>query len=168
MRLPSEQLYAALMRDIKQCRDKSLPLLISIELCFRLSEQYNRLLQDQLELYTFIDKEEEVCFFKNLQPLFLAESAYYCLLNYAHNFCPPDIDDQIVFWTRQMGRLEKFQRKHPEFYSYYSNGQCQLDAIYYTRPLPGGYPQLIGDLLARKRYHCYAKEQLKNAGKLLP
>lgn len=161
MRLLSEQLYTAMIRELTLCREKSPPLLIWVELSFRIAEDYKQLLEEQLKQYVFTDQHEEICFYKNQLPLFLAESAFYCLLNYAHNFCPAGEEEQEAFWLKQSLRLDRFRQKHAAFYSYYMNEQCQLDGIYYIPPFPDNYPKLIGDLLARKRYKDYAEDRLK-------
>ena len=149
-----------MIRDIGRTRELNLPTLIEIEFCFRIAEKYNQLLLHQLSLHSFLNQDEEIEFYKEQQPVFLSESAYYCLLNYAHSFCPTSIEDQAMFWKRQGERLLKFQQKHAEFYSYHINGQNQLDAYYYSGSLPGNYPKLKADLLARIRYAQYAEEQI--------
>ena len=160
--LPYDDLFAAMNRDLERCWCQPLPLMISIELSFRISEQYNQRLADRLADHSFQDARDEIDFFKNIQPQFLAESAYYCLLNYAHNFCPSDSNERIAFWKRQADRLGKFKVKNPLFYQYHNSNSTESDNLYYRQPLPGNFPKLLGDLWARERFAIYAQEQVQN------
>lgn len=155
-----DQLYATLIRELDHCGGRGLPLLISIELRFRIAEQYNRRLLKQVEDNGFTDPDDEINFYKNILPKFIAESAYYCLLNYAHNFCPADSEEKNAFWNRQANRIEKYKQRYPEFVAYYESGENRDDLKYYMRPLPGEFPKHIGELMARERYARYAQEQM--------
>lgn len=169
-----EQLYQELLNDLRYCQEKGLPFLVETEYCFYLSEKYRGLLRDELTGYIFHSIEEEVHFFKNINPKFIAESEYASLLNYAGNFCPETtyLADIQHFWLRQASRLEKFKKEHKEFYAYYLEGHTHLDTVYYTRAsqLPGepdfyrtsnDYDLLTGRLLAQERYVVYAGKQLE-------
>ena len=169
-----EQLYQDLLNDLRYCQGKGLPFLAETEYCFYLAEKYRGLLREELNGYSFPSVEEEIHFFKNIRPKFIAQSEYFSLLNYAGNFCPSaDPTDERNFWIRQSNRLEKFRKDNKEFYDYYSTGSSHLDIIYYTASstipekqesnerLNRDYGLLAGQLMARERYVTYATRQLE-------
>lgn len=159
----SEQVYQEMLFDLLQCLNKGLPSIVEIECGFRTAERYRRLVQEELDRYQFIDKTEEIRFYKEIRPRFIGESAYYRLLNYGQNFCPVHADphEQRTFWMRQVNRLEQYKIKFSEFYCYYNSGKTDLDELYYTSPWPGRFDERCGELMARERYASYACEQMK-------
>jgi len=158
-----ELLYRELQLELLQCFNKGLPQLVEIECAFRTSERYQRKMNEHVSQRSFSDRAEEICFYKNIYPRFLGESAFYRLLNYGHNFCPADAtpSEKKRFWTSQLARLEQYKTKHREFYAYYESGNTEMDEIHFATPLPDRYDMLIGELRARERYAAYAAEQLK-------
>lgn len=174
MKLRSEQLYNEMQTDLRLCRAKELSFQVETECCFRISEKYWSLLRNDLRKTGFPSLTDEIYFFKEIKPKFLAESEYYRLINYAANFCPDDAfpHDQKNFWIRQLNRLDKFKLQHEQFWIYFSSGQSAKDDIYFTRgdskddeysadKAASGFDELTAQLIARQHYAVYARDKLK-------
>ena len=175
MKLRSDQLYNEMQHDLSHCRDKGFLLQVETECCFRISEKYWQLLRDDIRKFGFTSLTDEIFFFKEIKPKFIAELEYFRLINYAANFCPDDTfpHDQKNFWTRQMNRLDKFKAQNEQFWIYYSSGQVSKDEIYFIRgdkdddeysfdKTASNFDELTGQLLARQRYNVYAREKLRS------
>jgi len=162
-----------MQHDIRHCHDKGFQFQVEAECCFRISEKYWELLRNDLGKLGFSSLTDEILFFKEIKPKFIAESEYYRLLNYAANFCPDDAfpRDQKNFWIRQLSRLEKFKIQHEQFWIYHSSGQTEKDEVFFTRGNPhhidysdhkaaSGFDELTGQLMARQRYAAFAQDKL--------
>lgn len=163
-----------MLSDLQHCQNKGLPPAVETECCYRISEKYWDILLNELKLHQFTSIEEEIYFFKEIKPRFVAESEYYRLLNYSDSFCPEDAypNDQKNFWIRQMNRLDKFKATYQEFYLYYLTRDTDRDAELFTRgdmgnqdyefdKVSSNYDHLVAQLLARERFVVYATEKLK-------
>lgn len=166
------RLYQDLERELGKCRNEGLPFITETEHCFYIAENYRGLLRESLAGYSFQSIEEEIQYFKNIKPKFIAECEYASLLNFGGSFCPStDLAEKIQFWTRQVNRLEKFQHNQKEFYFYYSSFQTHLDCVQFVSYHPSGnkifadrtrndYDLLTGQLIARQRYAVFAGKKL--------
>jgi hypothetical protein len=174
MKLRARQLYHDMLSDLRHCHNKGLPSGVEAECCYRISEKYWEILRRELSHYEFTSTEEEVYFFREIKPRFIAESEYYRLLNYSDSFCPEDAypNDQKNFWIRQINRLDKFKGTYQDFYLYYLGRASDRDSELFTRGEPenerytfdkaiSNYDHLIAQLLARERFALYAGERLK-------
>jgi hypothetical protein len=174
MKLHAKQLHHDMMSDLQHCQNKRLAPAVEVECCYRISEKYWEALRSELRSYAFSSIEEEIYFFKEIKPRFIAETEYYRLLNYSESFCPSDSnpEDQKNFWIRQLNRLDKFKSTYQDFYLYYLARQADKDAhlftagdrddkIYEFDKTTSNYDQLIAQLLARERFATYSGEKLK-------
>lgn len=169
-----ERLYQELLSNLEKCRNERHPFITETEHCFYIAERYRALLRDEVGRSKFSSVEEEIEYFRNIKPGFVAESEYASLLNFAGNFCPTSDNEQerFQFWLRQVNRLEKFKNHQKEFYDYYISDHTHLDCVQFVSWHPAGgkifhdktrndYDLMAGRLIARERYAHYAMDQLE-------
>lgn len=184
MNIRSRKLYAQMMEEIGQAESCCATELTRVEKSFSIALIFCEKIKMIAGSYLFFTESEEIEFFKYIQPLFIARMEYYMLIYQAILFKPAhDKDDIIRFWMGQLKRIESFQLRHREFYTYYTHGQTDKDADYfkqganitatksrryfYTRRsfLPG---QLAGMLLGFCQYRTYIDTELKNLYETVP
>ena len=174
MKLRAKQLYHDMMSDLQHCQNKRLAPAVEVECCFRICEKYWDILRNDLKYYEFPSLEDEIYFFREIKPRFVAEIEYYRLLNYSESFCPDDSqpEEQKNFWIRQLNRLDKFKATYQDFYLYYLARQSDKDAQLYTAgdrddknyefdKTTSNYDHLIAQLLARERFAAFAGDKVK-------
>lgn len=78
--------------------------------------------------------EEEIQFFKEIKPPFLALYLFYEQLTVIKAQTPPGDKSSISeFYLGRINRCQQFIRKNLEFYTYYSSGNKTFDTVYFTR-----------------------------------
>jgi RteC protein len=178
-------MFLDLKKDIGLCMTKGLPIEKETEYCFQISNGYCNRVREESFIYKFENPDEEIDFYKNVKPGFIAEVEYYGLVYHALLFRPKDsIDELKNFWIREMNRLEKFIMENTGFYEYYILRSSWNDANYFTREKnePGrnqteffetdklmrARPDyLAATILTLKRYKEYAAKQLQECMKKL-
>lgn len=165
------QQYLQLKEDLENCRSKELCSTAEIECCYSIAENYWFRIKSTMKQYAFKSKKEEIIFFKEVKPKFLAEKEFYSLLYHAALFMPVDIVAEMDFWLRESQRLEKFIKENQEFYNYYKSGNTAMDGILFSCEdieaeglHSGSHSQLIAIILSLERYDNYVKQRLPNAG----
>lgn len=111
--------------------------------------------------YEFTDLEEEVKFFKEIKPLFVSQYLYYDkIINLKLNEPGCDVQQKEKYYSKQMERLQRFQKKHLVFYRYCLSGETGMDEKYFTRDssifdgldidsrFSTGYDNRLGQILA--------------------
>ena len=105
----------------------------SIECCYQVSSNYWFQIRQMLSRFHFQSEEEEIDFFKRVNPLFTSEIEYYKLLFHATIFRPPDDEEARRFWQREFQRLDRFVENHPDFVLYMLTGNTCRDKQYFLR-----------------------------------
>jgi len=175
-----QQFYQSLLKDIDECRKKYSCLQKQIEHSFTICNQYWSILRNEITHHEFETLQEEICFFKQLKPLFTTEVEYYGLYYHAQLFKNGVYDPVKIeqFWTREASRLDKFIAEHRNFYEYYKAGETDKDKWYFTRTYlnnssvnepdaraSSNHDHLISSLLALERYHEFVQTELQAMGK---
>lgn len=184
MNIRSRQLYAQMMEEIGQAENCCTIELTRVEKCFSIALAFWEKVKTISGSYLFFTESEEIEFFKYIQPLFIARMEYYMLIYQAILFKPAhDKDELITYWMGQLKRIESFQLRHREFFTYYTHGQTDKDASYFkkgehiTAPKSRRYfytgrsfspGQLAGMLLGFCEYHAYISTELKNLYETIP
>lgn len=122
-----------------------------------------------IDQYGFCSEEEEIGFFRTMQPALLGRLIYYRLLYFSAVFCPEVPRMQKDFWQREAERLALFRERNSVFYEYYISGRTDRDREYFLRlqsrsacgpEMETGYASLTGELWAVERYCAYARRKL--------
>ncbi|MES2329938.1 MAG: RteC domain-containing protein [Bacteroidota bacterium] len=143
-----------------------------------IAEDHLKKLYELIPVQGFTDPDEEILFFKNAKPLFVAEREYYQRLYHGTIFGNGDIG----FWEHELGRMEKLLAEYSEFADYYHKGHTHNDYPWFSQgqaPLPtslcihpwetnprhtSARDAWVGGLLAVERYRDWikAKELIQN------
>lgn len=93
--------------------------------------------------YSFHDLEEEICFFKLVQPCFFKEQIYYERLLFAESNRPSDRKSGLKKYCRKMLKeIDCYCRANHALYSYYQMDRKDLDGqLFVSRPQP--FPWLL-------------------------
>ena len=103
-----------------------------IEGCYEISNRYWEALKQKLIDFSFISKEDEIFFFKNIKPRFTSEIEYFKLIYHFEVLNPPvGVLDKFMFMEKK--RLNRFIQQNAEFYSYYKSNGTHLDEKYFLR-----------------------------------
>lgn len=140
-----------------------------------MAEQYWVLARYDLSKHRFDTVAQEIEFFKEVKPLFIAEADYYSLLYHAELF-RRDVTDPIQlerFWQRELLRLKRFEQEQQDFVGYWRSGRTDQDQFYFVRQLKGkscpekaladdlekqqatSHDHLISTMKALERYNQY-------------
>jgi len=174
------QLYSQMQEEINELKKYCNNEILLVEKCFSIALHYWNKIKHRLAIFTFKQEEEEIIFFKNIRPLFIAAIEYYTLQYQALLFKPSnDPDELALYWLQQLKRVTLFYDRHKEFYHYYLSGQTNNDKAYFTRSASSAdtfkkndfnmksssYDDIAARIMAYRQYNSYAEEQLRT---LLP
>ncbi|GAB2815363.1 RteC domain-containing protein [Ferruginibacter profundus] len=177
MNSSSMQLYTQMQDDINDlvmhCKCET----TMIEGCFNIVIHCWGKIKKYLESYIFTTETEEIHFFKNIKPLFIAAIEYYTLHYQAILFKPSnDTNALAAYWMHELKRVEKFYTRHKEFYQYYSSGQNYNDRSYFTRACNTGkaagsklsdintassQDHVVACIIAYQKYRKYVEAELE-------
>jgi len=174
MNCNSMLLYAQMQKELNELETFCGNEVMLIEKCFNIAIHYWNKIKINLLSFTFTREEEEINFFKNIKPLFIAVIEYYTLHYQAVLFKPVNDKAQLIlYWTHELKRAELFFNRHSEFYHYYLTGQTNKDSDYFTRKAsidhtnkkatpktPASYDDIAARIIAFRQYNDYAVMQL--------
>ncbi len=177
MNLNSMQLYQQMQDDIEKSAVNCTCEMLMIENCFTITMRYWNNIKQRLDCHLFSNETEEIDFFKNIKPLFIAAIEYYTLYYQAMLFKPShDTAALTAYWMQQLKRVETFYNRHRDFYQYYTSGQTCNDNFYFIRRnnICDSTSQLFSDnkpsisydhiaarIIGYQRYLAYVKDQLE-------
>lgn len=181
MNFSSLQFYAQMQEEINRLEAYYENEILQVEGCFNITLSYLEKIIKLSESYVFCYESEEIHFFKNIKPLFLAATEYYTLLYQAVLFRPEnDRNDLVSYWLHQIKRVELFNNRHREFYHYYMTGQTHKDKTYFVRQCNTDRYQdksffkakastspdhIAARILGYQQYRSYAESQLEILGR---
>lgn len=130
----AEQLYATLSQQLGVQNNERCCEQRRTERSFGIARHFWGLLERKVKSYVFSSLEEEVYFFKKIKPLFTLEMEYYHHVYFSLLFLPDMYTfDRVLFWQREVLRMEKFKKENPEFIAYCQSGCSRKDHVFYTR-----------------------------------
>ena len=84
--------------------------------------------------YTFSDKQEEIRFFKEMKPVLLSQYYYYKKMFSIRLYDSfRDRKSRINNYHTVLDKLQRYARKHQDFYQYCMSGETHFDVNYFTR-----------------------------------
>ena len=104
-----------------------------LEQCYQHSFESWHRVKSNVWVHLLKTQEEEICFFKTIAPLFLAEVLYYCLRYHAACFVPQLPEKATAFWQREQEGIATFLQHYEGFYYYCQTGATTNDHYYFTR-----------------------------------
>ncbi len=130
-------------------------------------------IQQETDNYVFDDPQEEIAFFKVVQPRFIALIDYFTLLYKSALFQPEDPVATLDYWQHELDTCKHFLLKHHTFCRYYEQGNTTLDAVYFVQKTNQqslvfgvngrkitSYSYLLARVLSVKKYQRYVLKKL--------
>lgn len=129
-----------------------------IEDCFQLSFRAYNHLQKMKEGYQFENKEEQIWYYKTIEPQFAAQIKYFVLLYVAEMFVPEDKSKRTDYWNGELKKGRDFFEKHENFYLYCKKCMTYKDYLYFTSS--STHVDLLASLIAREKYMEYLQSKV--------
>ena len=127
--------YDALLHELQQADDRyALDMLQKAEQSVTICRAYLQQLKKQVLKRRFVNKTEEIEFFKIIKPLFTGRLLYYAKLFTLHANWPAGSERaQLAYVETQLEQVTKFFKANKDFYRYYRTGCTHLDNRYFLR-----------------------------------
>ena len=162
-----EKINKSMVAELTHCKNKKPDFRTEIECCFQISQNCFSDLEHAMESYHFKSPSEEIEFYKELKPKFIASIQYYNLLYHAELFKPAEGSVVKEFWIKEGLRMNRFILDHQVFYDYYKSGATGMDEKFFLSVAENSkgekqmyYDEWMGQLLAFERYNEYVTVQL--------
>lgn len=160
-----------MQNDIRLYSLKGLGTEETIQGSFEIANNYKAKLAEEISAYQFPTVREEIFYFRELQPLFIAEAEFYTYCYHVELFrlamAETDLAEFELFCKRQLLRMEKFERENREIYDYLKTGNTEMDEEWFTRIDEGGesiYNKQVGTYMAIRRFEEFMKKELAKLG----
>lgn len=103
---------------------------LKVESAIMITRKHCVALSDELFRKTFTSDEEEIFFFKKIEPNFIGKLRYYTILYEAliSESCSPH-----EYWSNEMKRYSRFREKNASFIEYLESGCTVNDDRYFLR-----------------------------------
>lgn len=83
--------------------------------------------------YKFADRDEEILFYKEIAPSFVAEYIFHLRLKELASCLPRDPANRKKTIKAELREMNSFCTRHIGLYQYYRKGDTQMDPYYFTR-----------------------------------
>lgn len=94
-------------------------------------------LKDYVSNNEFINKAEEINFFKNIKPKFLSKLIYYHKAFEMLARLPfSSLNDVKNFYQKELNKISEYLNDNKEFFSYYRSNSTLFDEVYFLRKEP--------------------------------
>ena len=133
-------------------------------------------IEEMASNYRFLNREEEIYFYKNLKPEFIGLIEYFTLLYKSAVFQPDDFMKKAAYWKHELKNCRELIFTYNAGCQYYEQQQSDKDVYFLEQsnrqPLLFGlnvsrikftdtsYSYLRGRLIAMKRYEKYIQSKL--------
>jgi hypothetical protein len=109
-------------------------LMISAEMSFDVSQKILQSLKTFVIKYKFKNIAEEICFFKEIKPLFHSKLIYHLMI-YNIETRRPSGGSKITkkYLQTELEKLKRYFDSNLEFYKYYRTGSNYLDHKYFVK-----------------------------------
>lgn len=147
-------IYNDLLSDINTASSLSDNMLQKADQAYRFSVSAIQKLKEQVLLYHFNEKEEEIQFFKFTLPRFLKEAVYYFELRNFESKKPVGGKVALLeYYNQAMEAVSSFFKKHENLYNYMKLDRTDFDEAYFTRDaINEVMPELDGRFCTLKSY----------------
>jgi len=162
---------SAMLNDLIFCWQSRTTEMLKVETAIMIMRKHCDRLKNELFNHPFTSDEDEITFFKIIQPQFTGKLSYYTIL-YEALVSSPETEVNL-FWANERKRYHRFKKKHCSFIQYMESGCSVEDEMYFLRRTNRNAQQLhskmygLGDdlftlydhlasaLLAEKMYFDY-------------
>lgn len=127
-------LYEEMSLSISELNNLEKSILHQAQKAIQIIQKSLLKLREYIIPYKFENTQEEILFFKDIEPPFHAELIYYVRL-YQLERRKPEGGKQVLekFFQKELKLIYFFFLENEEFYGYYRSGASFLDEMYFTR-----------------------------------
>lgn len=93
-------------------------------------------LKEYIVDYEFVDKADEINFFKIVKPKFLSKLIYRKAFKIQSRLPFSSIEDEKNFYLKELDKINLYQKNNSEFLSYYRANSTYFDEAYFMRKEP--------------------------------
>lgn len=136
----SNILFEELKKELSKIDENKDNILEKARKCSSVILKYINRLKKFINSYNFQNTAEEINFFKNIKPLFLAKLIYFQKIYKIQFHLPFGYSGTVKnYYLNELEKIDDFFKANNEFYSYYRSGSDSLDEIYFTRKEPDSW-----------------------------
>ena len=176
----SDELFEKLEDELSKIAERADNMIESSRESSTIILKYINQLKKYTNTHKFEDIAEEINFFKNIKPKFLAKLIYFQKAYKIQFHLPLGYSEMVKnYYLKELEKINDFFRINREFYSYYRSGATSLDEIYFTRKEPDSwilfnsedyetdflfttiYDQKLAKILAFKLVSEFLKSEIK-------
>lgn len=129
-----QKIYSDMLAVLDSIRLSEGNQLLTFENCLMEIDVTIRRLKEKVRKHQFDSIAEEVYFFKELKPKFVAEFIFYTsVLEIESNKPQNNIKMLRRYYVNQLKKLESLNDRNRDFHNYYSRGATYLDHKYFVR-----------------------------------
>lgn len=136
-----DNLYSEMLEQLEKINGTMRDSIENLNASLSLIGDTMRSLRAYVRIHPFLNEDQEIEFFKYIQPRFTAWQIYYVEL---HNiiFSAPIGTDQMLrdYYMNEMNMLDRFFKIYPFYYQYYLKNECSKDNIYFLRSTRSQFP----------------------------
>jgi hypothetical protein len=167
-----------LLTELIDCWQRRSTEILRLESAFLITKKYCEQIRNACWASDFSSDDEEIYFFRHIQPQFCGRLMYYSILYEALISAPAEKDLEADYWQKESQRLHRFTQKNQGFIDYLDSGAADRDAAYFLRSrylqpsfMHGKIFQCGPDditlqasvscsLFAERNYHVYVQSRL--------
>jgi hypothetical protein len=176
----SDELFDELEHELSKITERTRSIIETSRESSTTTLKYINRLKIYVNNYQFQDISEEINFFKNIRPKFLAKLIYFQKVYKIQFHLPLGYSEMVKnYYLMELEKINDFFKINSEFYSYYRSGATSLDEIYFTRKEPDSwillnsedyetdflfttiYDQKLAKILAFKLVSEFLKSEIK-------
>ncbi|GAB2632780.1 RteC domain-containing protein [Belliella aquatica] len=161
----AKDLISNLEQEISMLTLEDSNRLQQLEKAFHLAEKAVLSIRSYLDTYKFQSEEEEISFFKLINPLLLKEAFYYAELFAIESKKPLGSSKRVKsYYCKVIRRTNKLLQDHKDLFYYVKLEKTNLDRFYFLRSSENNLKQPAGELLYMDTK--YVTLQSYNLGKI--
>ncbi|MEJ6979445.1 RteC domain-containing protein [Pedobacter sp. P351] len=180
MKLFTERLYHALEKELYSISIESIAESEKLKMAVKACRKSLSILKRFISSYFFSNQEEEICFFKELKPLFYSQYIYYIsIYNFQIKKPVGSKEDLNAYITSEIDALKRFFDHNQSFFQYYRMCGSHFDSFYFTRcgldlctdledyqadeMFSTSHDYKLSKIIANERYQEYLQHQISIA-----
>jgi hypothetical protein len=136
----SDELFDELEHELSKITERTRSIIETSRESSTTTLKYINRLKIYVNNYQFQDISEEINFFKNIRPKFLAKLIYFQKVYKIQFHLPLGYSEMVKnYYLMELEKINDFFKINGEFFSYYRSGATSLDEIYFTRKEPDSW-----------------------------
>lgn len=136
-----ESLYSEMLEQLEKINGAMRDSIENLNASLRLIGDTVRSLRAYVRIHSFLNEDQEIDFFKYIQPRFVAWHIYYVELHHIIYSAPIGTDQMLRdYYMNEMSILDRFFKIYPFYYQYYLKNEHSNDNIYFLRSNRSQYP----------------------------